>query len=152
VIKGQEGAITRAPNHCWGAEILRGAEWLRGRQKMPTMSLVHSSIQYICFRKASGSKMGHQTCFLPRAPSNLVTPLSIWRLVPSRNPSTHFYVAKLRCRQIADSRTALAIAMKLAFLFHFGGLQNLESVIRFPYYIPIFIAAFPFPFKAVIMH
>jgi len=36
-----------------------GAEWLRGRQKIiPTMSHVHSSIQCICFRKNSGSKMG----------------------------------------------------------------------------------------------
>jgi len=44
---------------------------------------------------------GRQTCFLPRAPSILVTPLSIRRLVPSRNSSTHFHVAKLRCRQTA---------------------------------------------------
>ena len=29
---------------------------------------------------------GRQTCFLPRAPSNFVMPLSIWRLVPSRKP------------------------------------------------------------------
>ena len=35
-----------------------GAEWLRGRLKIPTMSRVHSSILYICFRKTSGSKMG----------------------------------------------------------------------------------------------
>jgi len=47
---------------------------------------------------------------------------SSWPLVPSRNPSTHFYVAKLRCRQTADSRTSLAIALKLVFRFHFGGL------------------------------
>jgi len=52
VTKGQGGAITRAPNHSEGAEILRG------HQKIPTMSYVHSSIQYICFRKTSGSKMG----------------------------------------------------------------------------------------------
>jgi len=68
-------------------------------------------LQYSTF--ASGRpqvrKWGRQTCILHRAPSNLVTPLSIWRLVPSRNPSTHFHVAKLRCRQTADSRTALAI-------------------------------------------
>ena len=36
---------------------------------------VLSLIQYICFRKSSGSNMGRQTCFLPRAPSNLVTRL-----------------------------------------------------------------------------
>ena len=116
VMNGQGGAIAWAPNHT-GA-----AEGLEGPQKIPAMSHVHSSIQYICFRKASGSKMGRQTCILPRAPPYLVTPLSISRLVPSRNPYTHFYVAKLGCRQTADSRTALAIALKLFFRFHFGGL------------------------------
>jgi len=30
------------------------------------------------------------------------------RLVPSKNSSTHLYVANLRCTQAADSRTALA--------------------------------------------
>jgi len=69
VTKGQGGAIIWSPNHSGGAEILRGAEWLRGCQKIPTMSHVHSSKQYICFRKTSGSKMGRQTCILPRAPS-----------------------------------------------------------------------------------
>ena len=34
-----------------------------------------SSTQYICFWKTSGSNMGRQTCFLPREPSNLITPL-----------------------------------------------------------------------------
>ena len=41
--------------------------------------------------------VGRQTYFLPRAPSNLVTPLT------------------------ADSWTALATALKLVFRFHFGG-------------------------------
>ena len=54
-----------APNHC------------RGRRKAPTvLSQVLSSIQYICFRKTSGSNIGRQTCFLPWAPSNVVTPLA----------------------------------------------------------------------------
>ena len=80
------------------------------------MSHVHSSIQYVCFRKTSGSKIG--------ALSNLVAPLSIWRLVPSRNPTTHFYVAKLRCRQTVDSRTVLAIALKVFFSFPFWRLAK----------------------------
>jgi len=46
-----------------------GAEWLRGRQKIPTMPHVHSSIQYICFRKTSVQKWGRQTYILPQAPS-----------------------------------------------------------------------------------
>ena len=103
-------------------------------------------LQYSTF--ASGRpqvrKWGRQTCFLPRATSNLVTHLSIWRFVPSRNSSTHLYAAKLRCRQTADSRTALAIALKLFFRFHFGRLQNLESVISFPYCIPILLLPFLF--------
>jgi len=39
LMKGQGDAITRAPNHSGGSEILRG------RQKIPTMLHVHSSIQ-----------------------------------------------------------------------------------------------------------
>ena len=42
----QRGAIPRAPNRCGG------------RKKVPTMSQVLSSIQYICFRKTSGANMG----------------------------------------------------------------------------------------------
>ena len=66
---GKEGTIPRAPYRC-GA-----AEWLRGRRRVPAMSQVISSRQYIWFRKISGWNTGRQTCFLPRAPSNLVTPL-----------------------------------------------------------------------------
>ena len=147
-MKGKGGSITWAPNHFGDTEIMRG------RQKIPIISHVHSSVQYICFRKTSGSKIEALNLHLAPAPSNLVTPLSIFRLVPSRNPSTHFYVAKLRCRQTANSRTALAIALKLVFRFHFGGLQNIESVIvvSFPHCIPIFTAAFPFPSRAVNRH
>jgi len=71
---GQGGAITRAPNHSVGAE------WLRRRLKIPTMSHVHSSIQYIASGRPQVRKWGRQTCIFPRGPSNLVTPLSIWRL------------------------------------------------------------------------
>jgi len=101
---------------CWGRRMIAGHE------KVTTMSQAPSSIQYICFRKASGSNMGAPACFLLRTPFILVTPLSIRRLVPSRNSFTHFYVAKLRCRQTADSRTALATALKLVSRFQFGRL------------------------------
>jgi len=65
--RGAGGTILRAPNDCGG------------RRKVPTMSQVLSSVLYICFRKISVSNMGggRQTCLLPRAPSNLVTPLFI---------------------------------------------------------------------------
>jgi len=57
-MKGQGGAITRAPNHSGALKYCGDAEWLCGRQKIPTMSHVHSSLQYLCLRKTSGSKMG----------------------------------------------------------------------------------------------
>jgi len=41
----------------WGHNSL-GAESLWGRHKVPTMSQILSSVQYICFRKTSGSNMG----------------------------------------------------------------------------------------------
>jgi len=48
-----------------------------GASKSPNnvTSSLFSSIQYIGFQKTSNSKMGRQTCFLPRALSNLVTSL-----------------------------------------------------------------------------
>jgi len=48
----KRGTISRSPNHYGGAESLRG------RRKVPTVSQVHCLIQYICFRKTSGSNMG----------------------------------------------------------------------------------------------
>jgi len=60
---GQEGTIPWASNHYGGAESVRGP------QKVPKMSQVLSSIQYICFRKTSGSNMG--------APNLLLAPGAI---------------------------------------------------------------------------
>jgi len=61
-VKGDENL--RTPNHCGG------------HRKVPTMSQVISSMQYICFRKTSGANMGGaKLASCPRAPSNLVTPL-----------------------------------------------------------------------------
>jgi len=68
-MKGQGGAVTRAPNHSGGAEILRGRRMITGTQKIRTMSHVHSSIQHICFRNPQVRKWGCETCFLPRAQS-----------------------------------------------------------------------------------
>ena len=52
VTKGERGHIYP------GAESLWGAESLRGEPKIPSLSHVRSSMQYICFRKISGSNMG----------------------------------------------------------------------------------------------
>jgi len=48
-----------APNHCGRRQITAD------RRRVPKMSQILSSIQFICFRKTSGSNMGQQTCFLP---------------------------------------------------------------------------------------
>jgi len=42
----------------WRRWITAGARMIAGCQQIPTMSHVHSSIQYIRFRKTSGSNMG----------------------------------------------------------------------------------------------
>ena len=91
--RGQRGAIARASNH-YG-----GTEWLRGRQKVPTMSKMYF-LQYSTFSTkrhnnvlstvqkvatvyflqcvfASKSPQVRQTCFLPRAPSKHVSPREV---------------------------------------------------------------------------
>jgi len=57
VVKG--GTIPLAPNRYGGAESLRGApNHCRGSIKIPTVSQILSSIQYICFRQVSGRDAG----------------------------------------------------------------------------------------------
>jgi len=64
----------RKAESLWGRRITAGdPEWLRGAPKNPT--------KCICFRKTLRSNMGRQICFLPWAPSNLVTPLYIVTIV-----------------------------------------------------------------------
>ena len=55
---------------------------------------------------------------------------SVRRLVPSRNSSTHLYVAKLQCRPTADSRTALASVP--SSLGGFGGLSPPQTKLQNP--------------------
>jgi len=65
-----------------GGRNYPGAESLWGRQKIPTLSHVHSSIQYICFRKTSGSKIG--------APNLHLGPSAIWPRYAHVNPEINF--------------------------------------------------------------
>ena len=64
------GSISRGATRGQGGRNYPGAKSLWGRQKVPTMSHVHSSIQYVCFRKTPGSKMG--------APNLFFAPGAIW--------------------------------------------------------------------------
>ena len=68
--KGGKGDAIPRGRVTMGRQVTAGgAEWLRGSQKVPTMSQVHSSIQYICLRKTSVSNMG--------APNLLLAPGAI---------------------------------------------------------------------------
>jgi len=46
------------------------------------MSQALSLIHYIYFQMSQVRTWGRQTCFFPRASSNLVTPLNLTRLLP----------------------------------------------------------------------
>ena len=67
----------------------------KGRWKVPTMSRVLPSMQHICSQKTLGSNMGCHTCFLPRALSNLVTPV---------RPCLRSHVTCLRTTSTESSR------------------------------------------------
>jgi len=76
---GQEGKNSSSVESLWG------------RRKVPTMSQAVSSIQYIYFRKTSGSNMGAPILLLGRAPSNLVAPPAPYAGVTSFSTSLHTF-------------------------------------------------------------
>jgi len=85
-----------------GRRITMGALNHCGRhRKVSAMSQVLSSVQYICFRKTSGTNMEAQNLFLAPAPSNLVTPLPVIRR---------------RLRQIQQSDTNVSLINELLLL------------------------------------
>jgi len=112
------GAIPPAPDHSVGTEILRGRRMIVGVPKSPQQCHKHF-LQYSTFssERPQVRTWGCQTCFLPGALFVLVTLLS--QEISSVKKLIHSYVARLRCRQTADSRTALATALKLVSRFHF---------------------------------
>jgi len=63
---GQGGHNSPGAKSLWGA----------GKSQQCRKQVL-SSIQDTCFRKISGSNMGRQICFSPRAPSNLGAPLPL---------------------------------------------------------------------------
>jgi len=79
IARGQGDAIPWAPNH-YGGENYCGK-----RRKVPTMSQVLFQCSIFASERPQVRTWGRQTCFLPRAPSNLVTLLAssnaCWRYV-----------------------------------------------------------------------
>ena len=60
-----------------GAESFRGApKIIRSAEKSQQYHKSFLHLHYICFWKNQVRTLGRQTCFLPRAPSSLVTPLT----------------------------------------------------------------------------
>ena len=55
---GQRGRNSTGAESLWGTEILRERQMIVGAPKSPNNVTSISSIQYICFRKNSGSNMG----------------------------------------------------------------------------------------------
>ena len=87
------GTIHRAPNHC---------EWRRmtvGVPKVPTMSQVLSSINAFASERPKVQTWGCQTCFSPRAPSNLVTTLNV--ILFSKQATKRISAVILICRMIS---------------------------------------------------
>jgi len=63
-MKGQGGAVTRAPNHSGGAEILRGRRMIAGTQKNPNnVTRTFFNTAHL-LPESSGSKMGVRNLFL----------------------------------------------------------------------------------------
>jgi len=94
------------------------------------MSLVLSSMQYIWFRKTSGSNMGarRQTCFLPRPPSNLVAPLMQTCGYPSLSLRfSSYFLVSTKCKAVfavASFRNSSAKLLKPAWCSNFGKLSD----------------------------
>jgi len=88
------------------------------------MSQILSSMQYICFRKISGSHMEGQTCFLPRAPSNLVTPL----LLRQQSQESCFLGAEMLLFTLRSTKLRslplLAVAVSQHFLLKMSAFNS----------------------------
>ena len=88
-LAGTKGTIPWSPNHYEGAELLRG------RRTVLTMPQVLQCSIFTSERPQVRTWGGRQTCFLPRAPSNLVTPLAVIRYSSGLSMYTKWGVARL---------------------------------------------------------
>jgi len=129
VTRGQGGRNSMGTKSLWARWSNAGdAERLWGRQKVPTMSQALSSIQYICFRKTSGSNMGAPNLLLLLAPGAIYPRYApINQEISSVKKLIHSLLCckttiTMQTNSTADSRTSLASALKLVSRFQFGGL------------------------------
>ena len=76
---GERGCNSPGAESLWERQIaVRGAEWFLGRAKKSQQC--HRQAYFLQYNSFASERpqfrtWGHQTCFLSRAPSNLVTPL-----------------------------------------------------------------------------
>jgi len=95
----QGGTITRAPNDYGGTKSLQGPRKLANNVTSTFFNTVEERLQV--------ATRGRQTCFLPRAPSNLVTPLGPWPLRPHSGCVTVCSMFVLLCR-LQDNKFRVA--------------------------------------------
>jgi len=74
---GKGGTIPRAPIHYGGADMLLGRRMTAGgAEKSQQCHKYFLQYSKFSFERTPVRPRGRQICFLPRAPSNLVTPLT----------------------------------------------------------------------------
>ena len=148
-----------APNRYGGAQSLRGRPIPADGAEKPWHCHKYC-LQYSTFNseKPQVRTWGRQNCFLPWAPSNLVTPLLAYKCchtvgfrfhmlqygsiggISSGKKLIHLpWCCKTMMQTYcgADSRTALLADLKL--FFRFAGVKNLVSVLSFPYLLPSYL-------------
>ena len=77
-IPGGGESLWGEPNHCGGSRIIvGGAESLRGEPKSPNDVTCTYFNRRFASERPQFRTWGRKTCCLPRAPSNLVTPLHV---------------------------------------------------------------------------
>ena len=119
--RGGEGStIPRAAIHYGGVESLRG------RRKVPTLSQVLSSIQYICFRKTLGLNMG--------APNLCLAPCAIY----PRNAPGYNYLADKALFWLVSKHSIRVISLltckclSFRFRYHDWNQDTVKTAARKP--------------------
>ena len=103
--RGQGGAITRGPSHYGGAKSLRGAPKSPTNVTSTSFNTVHLLPKELRFEHG-----GRQTCFLPRAPSNLVAPLITTQSLLPAAPNCFVLLRNRRVRLLSFAARSSASA------------------------------------------